>query len=376
MVIRGRQNKRITELDGVRGVAIALVLAWHYLASQIHAESGSVVAYAMVPLRLSWSGVDLFFVLSGFLIGGILIESKGRPGAARTFWTRRACRILPLYVLTLCLFYIALLSGLEPYAPWLLADAMPAFSYATFTQNFAMAVKDTFGANWIGVSWSLAIEEQFYLILALMLLALPRRVSLFLIAALIGAAPIARSFISGGAAAHVLPFCRSEPILVGVLLAFLVRDPIWENRKSLLPILATGVLVGGLVYFATALTLHAKWSLLYDPLALFYGSVVLLSLRFAGTAGTSLLRSPLLSWLGNRSFGIFLMHQPVSGVLHQAILSRAPMIDDAASALVTVVALLTTFVLAEASFRWLESPFLALGRRQTVLPPIVKHRQA
>jgi peptidoglycan/LPS O-acetylase OafA/YrhL len=136
------------------------------------------------------------------------------------------------------------------------------------------------------------------------------------------------------------------------------------------------VLVGGLVYFATALTLHAKWSPLYDPLALFYGSVVLLSLRFAGTAGTSLLRSPLLSWLGNRSFGIFLMHQPVSGVLHQAILSRAPMIDDAASALVTVVALLTTFVLAEASFRWLESPFLALGRRQTVLPPIVKHRQA
>jgi peptidoglycan/LPS O-acetylase OafA/YrhL len=113
MDIGGLKNKRIIELDGVRGAAIALVLAWHYLARQIHAEPGSFVAYAMVPLRLSWSGVDLFFVLSGFLIGGILIESKGLPGAARTFWTRRACRILPLYGLTLCLFYIALLGALR-----------------------------------------------------------------------------------------------------------------------------------------------------------------------------------------------------------------------------------------------------------------------
>jgi peptidoglycan/LPS O-acetylase OafA/YrhL len=108
MDIGGLKNKRIIELDGVRGAAIALVLAWHYLARQIHAEPGSFVAYAMVPLRLSWSGVDLFFVLSG-----ILIESKGLPGAARTFWTRRACRILPLYGLTLCLFYIALLGALR-----------------------------------------------------------------------------------------------------------------------------------------------------------------------------------------------------------------------------------------------------------------------
>jgi peptidoglycan/LPS O-acetylase OafA/YrhL len=376
MGIGDPQKKRIVELDGVRGAAIALVLAWHYLALQIHAEPGSFVAYAMLPLRLSWRGVDLFFVLSGFLIGGILIDSKDRPGAAQTFWTRRACRILPLYILTLSLFFIALLLGLKPSAPWLLADPMPALSYATFTQNFAMAANDTFGANWMGVSWSLALEEQFYLVLALMLLGLPRHFTLCLIAALIGAAPLARSFVAGGAAAHVLPFCRSEPILLGVLLAFLVRDQIWDVRKSFITIVAVAVLVGGLACFAAAIRMQAQWRVLYEPLALFYASLVLLSLRFAGTPATSLLRLPLLDWFGNRSFGIFLMHQPVSGILHQAILSREPMIDDPTSALVTLVALLTTLALAEASFRWLESPFLAWGRRQQFSSPVVRHRQS
>jgi peptidoglycan/LPS O-acetylase OafA/YrhL len=88
---------RLPELDGVRGIAILMVLVWHYAVYEFQPEPGSIGAYALACLRLSWSGVDLFFVLSGFLIGGILIDNQQSNNYFKVFYVRRVCRIFPLY---------------------------------------------------------------------------------------------------------------------------------------------------------------------------------------------------------------------------------------------------------------------------------------
>jgi peptidoglycan/LPS O-acetylase OafA/YrhL len=121
--------------------------------------------------QLSWSGVDLFFVLSGFLIGGILLDARSSPRYFQTFYLRRAYRILPLYFLVIGLsllphllaqFSVARAAHTTPLPlPWL--------SYATFTQNFWMAYLGVFGPSGMGITWSLAIEEQFYLSIPLLI---------------------------------------------------------------------------------------------------------------------------------------------------------------------------------------------------------------
>jgi peptidoglycan/LPS O-acetylase OafA/YrhL len=117
-------------------------------------------------LSLSWSGVDLFFVLSGFLIGGILLDYKNGRYYFKTFYIRRICRIFPLYFIWLFIFLWAfytippssMLSGL-------LNNPLPFWVYLTFTQNIAMSYTGLMGVEWLAVTWSLAIEEQFYLFL-------------------------------------------------------------------------------------------------------------------------------------------------------------------------------------------------------------------
>jgi peptidoglycan/LPS O-acetylase OafA/YrhL len=99
---------RIPELDGIRGLAILLVLVWHYFGHFEGVLQRSWQAYALATLRLSWSGVDLFFVLSGFLIGGILYDAKDSKSYYQTFYRRRILRIFPLYFLWIALFITGL----------------------------------------------------------------------------------------------------------------------------------------------------------------------------------------------------------------------------------------------------------------------------
>src|SRR6516225_2852466 len=138
-------SARIPALDGLRGIAIGLVLLRHAIfgvTSVEGIETHSPFTSALVAAgQLTWSGVDLFFVLSGFLIGGILLDARESPRYFQTFYFRRAYRILPLYFVTLAIF-------LFQHLPWMSALMrpgrfqpleIPGWAYATFTQNFWMA---------------------------------------------------------------------------------------------------------------------------------------------------------------------------------------------------------------------------------------------
>lgn len=145
----GTKPQRVPELDGLRGLAILLVLIWHYGLAVLKIPIGLFAGPLILILNLAWSGVDLFFVLSGFLIGGILLDNREAPYYFKAFYTRRIFRIFPLYFMWLAIFALVVLLAL-PSAPatpaaWLWGSPLPWWSYVTFTQNFVMS---SIGALW------------------------------------------------------------------------------------------------------------------------------------------------------------------------------------------------------------------------------------
>lgn len=189
------QSPRIPVLDGLRGTAIFLVLVRHSIAGT--PTTSPIWAAVLSPLRLSWSGVDLFFVLSGFLIGGILLDAKHSKNYFETFYIRRAFRILPIYGVVLILYFSRHLP--IRWLPELLGQTsalpIPWFSFFTFTQNFWMAAFGWYGPLAIAPTWSLAVEEQFYLTIPFLVRKLRQKVLyLALFCAIIGA-PLLRSIL-------------------------------------------------------------------------------------------------------------------------------------------------------------------------------------
>jgi peptidoglycan/LPS O-acetylase OafA/YrhL len=156
----------VPELDGIRGAAVLLVLVFHWFLS----EGGLVFLPQPIynVLLMGWSGVDLFFVLSGFLITSILIKERDADNYFKIFYVRRFCRILLLYfavlLLTLAVFYLTLPVDSRN---WLFGSILPVWSYLTFTQNLVMSATGTMGSKIIDATWSLVVEEQFYLTLPL-----------------------------------------------------------------------------------------------------------------------------------------------------------------------------------------------------------------
>ena len=106
-------SQRIIELDGLRGIGILMVVIYHYFVVHLAGRT-SIIEYIASAFFLTWTGVDLFFVLSGFLIGSILMDHKESPNYFRTFYIRRICRIFPLYYT-----WILILGGLTLFFPYL-----------------------------------------------------------------------------------------------------------------------------------------------------------------------------------------------------------------------------------------------------------------
>lgn len=357
------KGQRVAELDGIRALAIMLVLVWHYLCIQIFPEPGTPLSFAKDALATTWSGVDLFFVLSGFLIGGVLLDNRGAKDVWHTFFMRRACRIFPAYFAVVGAFIVVVLLDVSA-NDWLTGEPMPLWSYATFTQNFFMAVRDGYGAQWVGVTWSLAVEEQFYLVIPFILLFLPKRFSGIILILLVVAAPVFRAHMER-LDAYLLPFSRADSLLSGVLCAMLVRHAVWIGHIKLwrTVLFAPMVVFGAWVAHETAVAPRPGLVWNHVALAGFFACFILLAMAWRDTGLTALLRSSPMRWLGARSYAIYLLHQLVSGSIHGEFFGRPPVMTDALSAGATVLSLLLTFALAELSYRLIERPFLRLAQR-------------
>src|SRR5262249_41446351 len=156
----------LPELDVLRGFAILAVM-FHHIGKDVPALHLEGIG------RYGWTGVDLFFVISGFLITRILMEAKTKPHYFRNFYARRVLRIWPMYF-ALLLFAFALLPLAMPtLRARIFAEAHPWQAYLFFVQNLFSVKEIAFGP--VGVTWSLAIEEQYYLLWPLLVLLLSRR---------------------------------------------------------------------------------------------------------------------------------------------------------------------------------------------------------
>jgi len=366
----GAAPARIPELDGIRGIAIVLVLIWHYLVCLVPADPGSLGRQLLTPLRLTWSGVDLFFVLSGFLIAGILIDNRGTTNFFRTFYVRRVCRIFPLYYLWLAMFGLAAY-GIGAGNKWLFDGAMPLWSYATFTQNFFMADRMSWGAHWLAVTWSLAVEEQFYLLLPVAVYFLSPRALPRVLLVMVLAAPILRlAFVAqgNGFAAQVLTPARADALLLGALCAYGIRQAAFKallqrNIPWMYVLLLAFALGVAALSIANPSTTGAspQAAFRYSLLAGMYSTFLLIAISEKHGIISWIARRPWLARMGIIAYGTYIFHQGILGLAHHFLLGQLPRIRDFADLAVTLGALAASLALAMLSWKYFEKPILRFG---------------
>ncbi len=338
--------KRLPALDALRGIAILIVLIYHYVPE---------------PYRppLFWSGVDLFFVLSGFLISDILLKNVEARNYYLTFYIRRAARIIPLYWLLLVIFAILMKT-----VPELLGSSaakhLPFWSYLTFTQNFLYSARNFWRDPWMDVTWSLALEEQFYIFLSISVRYLKKRYLAGLAIFLILLAPVLRFFADSPLAAYQLPLQRADSLMLGVLISILwqsgkARNFIQEHKKYYL--IALPFFFAGIAYLVFAKTGLGN-PLGHFILAFFYADLLLLALVSSPEKPGLLFGNKFLGWLGLRSYGIYLLHKPVRLVFVMLLAGTSIVLEPWVSILVTCVLL---FLIAELSYRFVERPIMNLG---------------
>jgi peptidoglycan/LPS O-acetylase OafA/YrhL len=364
---------RVPELDGLRGLAILLVVLNHYIFLRIRVVPGTTASYLLSPFQRVVGGMDLFLVLSGFLLGGILLDARDSSRYFRTFFVRRAVRIVPLYGLVLTLFALAVHSGALA-GSLLVRSPAPWWSYLSFTLNLWMGWTGHFGgmhANALSPTWSLGLQEQFYLTLPLLVWLLPQRALAVLLAGLVPAAALARHYLlhthNAEAAADMLPWCRMDAVALGALLALLRRSPAgwaWVCARPRLLKTAFGLGAAGLILVASGRLAGVQEQ--HRALrSAFHAGLLLLVLALPAGPLARLARARWLRWAGALGYGIYLLHKPVL-ILCLRALGRdpgRPYLSDAAGAAITACAVVLTLALAELSWRYLEQPCIRLGRR-------------
>ena len=374
-----RPEKRIPELDGLRGLAVLMVLIWHYGYGANSAAGYRLLFYLKDACSLFWSGVDLFFVLSGFLIGGILLDARNSPNYFKAFYVRRLFRILPIYSVIVGIFYVLSIAGIPGRlagSQWLFGPTVPWFAYATFTQHIRYAIGGPNLANWLVPTWSLAVEEQFYLVLPAVIWLVSRRLLPYVLGVAILIAPLLRFYLTmnyswGKDASFELMPCRADALLLGVMAALLVRQrSLWEWLKIQRRWLASiwTVLLAGLPFFILFKVSEPVQSLFmsrlgFTWLALFYVGLLLLALAYADGWLGRILRNSWLKSLGTISYAVYLVHMPVLGLTFAIFRGGSPWADTLGERGLVLLALSLSIVLASLSWTFFEKPLLKIGHR-------------
>jgi peptidoglycan/LPS O-acetylase OafA/YrhL len=368
----------VPALDGLRGLAVLLVMAHHFLMNLPATGTGDTLLLNF--LRAGWFGVDLFFVLSGYLITGILLDAKNRPHAIRTFYVRRALRIFPLYFGILILVLLL--------APWVLPastdgplrHAFPAL--LLYFSNFYQASGGWVEGHYLAFShlWSLAIEEHFYLLWPWIIALTPARRLPALCLIAFSTVALARAAFLGAFhgdpnAAYLLTPFRCDGLLLGGLLAALHRT----TNLATLHRPAALITTTGTALLALTIALHqglprpdsAPASLLYSLLALYFAALLTLTLTFP--AARTFFEIPALRTLGKYSYGLYLFHwllRPTFLNLMQSD-SFVRRVGPANAPLVAIFAwILATTLCVVASWHFLERPFLRLKDRLPAPRPV------
>lgn len=362
----------IPGLDGLRAVAYLFVFFFH-------------TRY----LDVGWIGVQFFFVLSGFLITGILLDmKKSLPsgGYFLKFYGRRFLRIFPLYY-----FYLLLAGGLTtwlisiPYRPGYMESFREQVRYAIFyVFNFLLAVTDRDPSFLLEHLWSLSVEEQFYIFWPVLILLTPKRLQKGLFLTLIGLGPIFRIafhlfYTSGGSvifhpevpeALHQLPFTHMDSFAIG---AYISRYEIPRAKQQFYPLLFLIPLTGfATQYIATGETgtvsafgfpsvMSAGYQFIWGySLLNYFFAVTIQAVARDGMFNRSLDWAPM-RYLGKISYGLYVFHHPV--IWFAYLIRDLGIKNTLVQPLAALIAFFGTLLIASLSYHLLEKPVLNLKDR-------------
>ncbi len=363
-------RQHFAALDGLRGVAILLVLLHGFdvlLPTRLFGHALDEL------LDLGWIGVQLFFVLSGFLITGILLDTRHATGYYQSFFKRRFLRIFPLYYGVLFVSFVLL--------PWLagpINGSAHQLGLWVYVANFTAP----FGADVPAFPhfWSLCVEEQFYLLWPLLVRQLGRRGVIVLSSFLVFVAMASRIYVRhvfgepiGHEAAYSFTPCRMDAVAVGALVAALLRGGVGlariaARRSGTITVLGVLILLAGIVGGQLQRTGAMMQAFGYTVIALGFALLLVGALNRSGLPARVLAWAPLRH-CGTYSYGMYVLYAPLHLFVGLPVLTTLVATPTLAEGLIyEVVGIAVTFVLGAISWHLWERRFLALKFRFAPLP--------
>lgn len=341
------------ELDGLRGISILLVLMLHLGFSFV---TGGFL------------GVDIFFVLSGFLITSLLVQESNSHGriSLKKFYIRRALRLMPAVFLFML--------GTGVYALLFLPSKQASLTYQgilltlSYVSNWVFAFSETVKVGPLGITWSLAIEEQFYLLWPLMLVLLlklkvrRRVILLMLVLAIVGLTLHRKLLMEGGARIERMYYAtdtRADGLLIGCLVALLLCWNLLPGSDLFRWLMKAAAALGAILILGLAITTTNQELFLYAGgftlVAVAVGAIIIVLMLWPPAVVLSVLRFSPLRWIGRVSYGLYLWHWPVREFI-------CPNLETASVGRL-VAAVAVTFVITSLSFYLVEGRFLEMKER-------------
>ena len=363
---------RNLRIDVLRGVAVLLVMQFHMLNYQDALSEMGFPNKMVFWLQYGWMGVDIFFVLSAYLLTSNLLRHRGEDNLTVAFYARRALRILPLYwfvLLTGSLMRAWWLSSGGEAQFWLWVDQPPTIIYLLFVQNWIIGWIGAPFAHFYMPTWSLAVEEHFYLCLPLLLARTSPRGLFWLAVSLILAEPILRACLIQlvtSVSAYFWSIARLDDFSWGVLLALARR-----LRPDLLKLISARASI------YIALLLFLLTPLAAPDMGFFQDSaqgvwLAALAGAFALHATIHPAEAPLkspgaltgrLAWCGRHCYSLYLLHMPIMGLTFIAAGWTEPPTAARGGLPLILIAVAATFLVAAFTYRCIELPFMRLADR-------------
>jgi peptidoglycan/LPS O-acetylase OafA/YrhL len=314
-------RRHMSALDSLRGLAILAVVFHNVTLAAEYVYDHPLVKVWTLAASMGWIGVQLFFVISGFLITGLLLDGRGAPRQLRNFYMRRMLRIFPLYYTFLLVAFI-LLPAFNLSPGWLQTSQTHQVWYWTYLVNWAQPYLD--GIK-LGHFWSLAVEEQFYIVWPLLVIFLRESALVRLCIGLIASALIARGLLlhflpnSGADAAYMFTIARWDALAIGALVAIAIRD---KNGLRLLIAYARPCAYALTMTIALLIAIDHSFGPVHGSIgianqtiiALLFGLIIaLLQLRNGSPSilTNENLLSKALSFFGKYSYAIYVLHIPI-----------------------------------------------------------------
>jgi peptidoglycan/LPS O-acetylase OafA/YrhL len=369
-----RRDSHVPALDGLRGLAIIMVLFVHFIGN---AQPWNAFERLLVKAsNYGLYGVDLFFVLSGYLITGILYDSKGSSHYFRNFYMRRVLRIFPLYYAVLLVLFFVFPQVPSLYPAELQESSRHQAWVWSYGVNLFVALRGSWALPYISHLWSLAVEEHFYLLWPFVVGLASRDALLRICGGCVLLSLVLRIILLlagvNEISVQVLTPCRLDSLCIGGFLAIASRfdryGPLMRTARSALPILAASILLVFVWCATTRLFLAVFHPIRELLIALFFGAllIVCVTARPSDRVGR-FFTHPAMRFFGKYSYGIYVFQGIIAYYLHDHMQIVNAMSGRIGSHLLAVllqaaVGVGLSILIAVVSYEWFEKPFLRLKR--------------